>query len=191
MIRFTKGLPVAVAILAAGPAQAAVNYGVACEGAGSFKQLIREGTGNRELMQGIGSVAAWCAPAKAVQTVKVGLEGPALDTLKAIAATPAADDVLVHTKIEWTDADTPEGEATRNAIGWSKERRFGDLRKELAGLAQPTGEYVGDTGYRSYRAASCAEPLIPLRYYITTKTPFPGCDGGRLVQDGETRATIE
>lgn len=192
-MRVAKHLSVALAIAAFAimPARAAVHYGIACESGGDLKQLIREGTGTRELMKGIGSVAAWCVPAGEVQMIRVGLEGPALDTLKAIAAMPAADDVAVHTKIEWPDADNPEGEATRHAIGWKRERSFGDLRKELDSLAKPTGQFVDDTGYRTYHGPQCAEPVIPIRYYIATKAPFPGCNGGRLIQDGETRATME
>lgn len=193
MMRRISGSTIAVllAVAAGGAAQAATTYGVVCEAGSDFKQLIREGTGNRELMLGVGSIAAWCPATRAVQVVKIGLEGEAFDTLKQIAAIPATDEVLVATKVEWTDADTPKGEATRSAIGWNKERTFGQLRQQLKALAQPTGDYVEDTGFRTYRDGQCSEPLIPLRYYITTKAPFPACNGGRLVQDGPTSQSFD
>lgn len=179
-----------LALLPAAPALAASNYSVACED-GSFPQRVREGTGNRELMQGTGSIPFWCPSTSSIQNHRIGLEGPALDTLRGIAAMPAGDDELVIKHVEWRDDDTPVGEATRAAIGWEKEKTFGQLRKSLAGLATPTGEWVADTSFRSYTAKGCDQPLIPLRYYWVTGAPFPACKGGKLVKGTEETMSLE
>lgn len=183
MTRTARFMLVAAVMAASGPAGAATLFAVACED-GSQRQTLKEATGQREQMMGHGAVAFWCPAAKAYQTHRVGLEGEALDTLKAIAAMPAGDEVLVGTKVEWPDADTAKGEATRSAIGWNREKTFGQLRQLLAQLAQPTGEFVGDTGFRYYRVGKCDVPAVPVRYYLKTKTAFPGCTGGALVQEG-------
>lgn len=180
----------ALVALPALPAMAAMNYTVSCEG-GGFEQKVREGTSTRELTQGMGSVPFWCPSTKSIQNHRVGLEGGALDTLRRIAAMPQPDDELVVKHVEWKDDDTPDGEATRTAIGWEKDGTFGKVRQTLGGLAKPTGELVGDTAFRSYTAKSCDQPLIPLRYYWVTGAPFPGCDGRKLVKSKDESASLE
>lgn len=185
-------LAAAVAVAAvATPGLAATTFTIACENTGALRQIVREGTGTREQMQGIGTVALYCPANKQIQSHRISLEGDAFERMKAIAAIPAADADLVASKVEWTDADTATGEATRNAIGWNREKTFGQLRETLAKLTTPTGEFFGDTGFRTYRSDKCVEPLVPIRYYLKTKQPFPGCDGGLLVQEGAETSTMD
>ncbi len=173
----------AVAVAAAVPASAAVTYTIACDETGELRQIVKEAVGNREQMQGFGSIVAWCPAKQELQKVPVPLEGDASATLNKIAAMPGRDDELVADLLEWSDADNGEGEAIRYAIGWNKEKTFGDLRAMLSTLAQPVG-FVEDTGYRAYSTPQCADPVVPIRYYIRTKAPFPGCGGKRLIQEG-------
>lgn len=191
VVPLAAALAAALTVVAAAPAVAATTFTVACANTGALRQVVREGTGTREQMQGIGTVALYCPANKQIQSHRIGLEGDAFERLKAIAAIPASDEVAVASKVDWTDADTAGGEATRNAIGWNREKTFGQLREMLAKLTAPTGEFVGDTGFRTYRSERCPEPLVPIRYYLKTKQPFPACDGGLLIQEGAETTTMD